>query len=63
MDGVSDINIATRNNRPTLGVHAYTVNGSLTVSFAWCPGRFDDRELSVFWDTFIKLLTIALLIP
>lgn len=50
------LQVAARNNLPTLGAHAYTVNGSLMTSMAWCPGRFVQTELDTCWNTWTAMI-------
>ncbi|WOO85308.1 uncharacterized protein LOC62_06G008809 [Vanrija pseudolonga] len=56
LDAYTGVQVATRNNLPTLGVHAYTLGGCLNLSMAWCSSRFESEEIEKFWTTFLRLV-------
>ncbi|EPQ31823.1 acetyltransferase [Pseudozyma flocculosa PF-1] len=53
---VKSYEVASRNNQPSLGVHAWSLHGRLCFSLAWCPGRFDQDALKLFWDGLVRIV-------
>ncbi|TKY88276.1 hypothetical protein EX895_002628 [Sporisorium graminicola] len=56
LDGLRSYQVASRNNLPSLGIHAWTLNNQLNLSLAWCPGRFNSEIVDSFWSNWINAL-------
>ncbi|KAN0066587.1 hypothetical protein ACQY0O_000681 [Thecaphora frezii] len=53
---VEKYEIASRNNQPSLGVHAWSLHGQLNVAIAWCKGRFEEESVEWFWNRVLQRL-------
>ncbi|PWN47601.1 hypothetical protein IE53DRAFT_390268 [Violaceomyces palustris] len=57
--GLKGYQIGSRNNQPSLGVHAWTLGREFHLSLSWCPGRFQEEQLEAFWDHLWRLIRLA----